>query len=646
MRAGRHGPRWSAGACAALLLSGGCSFTDSAAWTDQLHPSGACYEVNLLDGLDSSDTSELHLVYACLNAGGGLEGFRPVDTAWDTTTRDGLAGVVFAQFLADVDLGDTSLAGLLGDARAAIEDPEPLWDTLHLGLELTYGTAWPRVATLATSDPAVLDAGLLGPGQLLAGDVAATLLDHPGVETPLVELLESDALRRLAWTLEGVARSSEAPLVVVATRWPDDVAALLDAVTSPENDRAASATGNSLADLLGAVMVRQASDGRAVWQHLATPLVPLLADEDAGAAVGASLQAGVARGDVPRVPNQVLYLLSVDASGAPVSGADLSTLSALIRLLRNGNTEVACTVDLGFTDIDINLGNLSVSLLTTFAGLDPNTAESGVGLFGDLLGVPLTADALALIADSGVCPVIDQTFVDDLQAIDRLTDPEADAVLPVLIGLLGALDAHIPEVVDTAGVLWDLDLLPPLEDCLRDTLGSALLADLLPALPALLDPTGWYDTSAMPVAPVDWPTAWGWAGVLLDPDGPLVALQPLITEVVESQSTWRLAARGGVLLAMPDALTRTMLPRVADAVEADPTLTTATDLAGLLQDSDRLRPILVLAEADGLRAALMTSSTLEPGPIPSVTAWTLDGTLDRALGAVSTLSHLLDVESR
>ncbi len=646
----RHGPRRSAAGttCAALLLLSGCAFTDTSAWTDQVAPSGPCYDVNLLDGLDTTATTELHQVYACLAAGGGLEGFRPVDEAWDTDTRDGPAGLVVARWLADADTTGTSLRGLLDAARSAVEDPTPLWDTVHLGLELTYGVAWADLGSVAAEDPSVLGAGLLAPAQLLVGDVATVVLDRPDTTEPLQDFLASDDLVRLAWTVEGVARSPEAALVVLATRWPDDVAALIAAVQSPENDRAPGASGNSLADFLSSLLVRQGADGRPNWEALGSAAAPILRDDEAGEAVRRRLQTAFDRGDLARLPDQVLYLLEVDANADPLDADAVSAIAALARLLRNGNTEVTCTVDLGFTEVDINLGNLSVSLLTAFAGLDPTTAESGVGLFGALLGVPLTDDALDLVAESGVCPVVDATFVADLHAIDRLTDPQADAVLPVLIDLLGALEPHIPDLVNTVSVVWDAGLMPPLEDVLRDALGGPLLADLIPALPALLDPTGWYDTAAMPagVRPVDWATAWQWAGALLDPAGPLPTLQPLVDTLVGSRSTWLLAERAGVLLADPDAVVRTVLPRIADAVEADPTLTGPEALADLLADADALRPLLVLAEADGLRAALMSTSVAEPGPVPTVTAWTLDGTLDRALGAVSTLLNLLDAESR
>ena len=63
------------GSMFALLMVGCGGNTSPPSWTDQVSPSGPCWEVNLTDGLDESSTDELHGLFDCLNQGGNLDPF-------------------------------------------------------------------------------------------------------------------------------------------------------------------------------------------------------------------------------------------------------------------------------------------------------------------------------------------------------------------------------------------------------------------------------------------------------------------------------------------------------------------------------------------------------------------------------------------
>jgi hypothetical protein len=631
---------------ALVLLVAGCAFEDDGTWADQLAPSGPCYEANLLDGVDEVDTAELHAVFACLDGGGGLTAFRPLDAAWDTPTREDVAGLVFARWVNGLDAGGVSLAGLVRGVSDALGDPAALDDTLDLALELAYATPAPRLAELDVSDAAVAEAGLLAPGLDVLGAAAGTLLDAPEASGPVEDLLRSRALPQLLWAAAATSRSEPGPLLDLATHWPDDLADVVRRTRDASNDRWSEASGDSARDLARWLLVRQSADGRYVWDHVATPMLPILEDPVAASLVGEALASRLGPDEAARLPAQLAWLLSVDARGGALEPSDTTAVAALVRLLRNGNTDIDCTVDLGLGDVHVALGNLSVALLTQLAALDGDTATGGVTLLGDVLGAPLTDDALLVIADTGVCPVVDRQLVDDLHALDRLGDPRADVVLSVLLGLLRALEGHVPDLVDTVSAVWDAGLVPPLEELLADVAGSPFAARLAATLPALLDPASGWDPALFPagVMPPGFADAWEWARDGLAPEGPLTRLQPLTATLVGAQGTWDVVGRLGALAGQPDAAVRGILPRLGTTLDADPTLTWAADAADVLADDATLQPALVLLEADGLRDAAIATRTGDPGPFATLTTWALDGTLDRALTTLDALLHLLSPE--
>ena len=74
----------------ALLMVGCGAASAPESWTEQVSPSGPCWEVNLTDGLDESSTDELHGLFDCLNQGGNLAPFSGVVDAMDATSRSGI----------------------------------------------------------------------------------------------------------------------------------------------------------------------------------------------------------------------------------------------------------------------------------------------------------------------------------------------------------------------------------------------------------------------------------------------------------------------------------------------------------------------------------------------------------------------------
>ncbi|MES2640170.1 MAG: hypothetical protein V4850_11825 [Myxococcota bacterium] len=636
------------------LALGACSFADTGEdWRAQVEPSGACYEANLLDGLDTASTAEAHAVFACLNGTGAIEAYAPLDVALDGETREGAAGLVLARWIADLPMADLSLGALLDDAIVLLEDPSPVFDVMHVGLELIYGKPWPWLgASVPFNSQSALDSGLLVPALPVMGAAAGAVLDEDLAPlAPVADAVRSDATRSLLWTLASVGVSTDPTLSDLATSWAPDLSDALARVADGDNDRWSGASGHSLRDLATLLYTRE-GDGRITLDHLAEPLAPVLADTRLRDALELVLRDQADAGRLDVLPAQVLYLTSVDARGGSLSTTEDSALVALLRLLHDANTEVDCSIDLVFFDVDISLGNLSVELLQLLARQAPSTVDGGVDLLGDLLGVALTDDILTAVADSGVCPVIDTQLVSDLHALDRLADPQTDELLLVLLDALATLDdrGQVPALVDTVGEAHALGIVAPVEELLRDTADTALAADLLALLPTLLDPWDYHDPADLPAGtpPLDFTLVWDTAAVVLTADAtgetPLAALAGPVKAALAQSGTWTTLGALGGLLAEPDALSVGALDAVAALCEADPALDVLDSLAETLEDTALLRPLLVLVEADALRDAAAHTELTREGPIPFTARLVHGGTLQVLLDTLSLLTTLLPSE--
>lgn len=638
----------------ALLALAGCPFAESGEdWTTQVVASGPCYEANLLDGIGG--TEELHTLFACLNGTGALQAYAPLDEALDAETRDGAAGLVILEWLDSLATLDLDLAGLVGRALAVLDDPSGVMRGLRIGLELVYGAAWSRLGEdVPLNSGASLDAGVLAPLLETAGVVAGVILDDDLAPlVPVADALRADALQDVAWTLASVGVSTDPTLAGLAERWPDDVADTLARVRDGSNDRWSGASGDSLRDVAGELFTRTGNDGRPVIEHLGDPLRPILADDIVRDRVESALAAQWAAGRLQGAVPQVVHLASVDVDGGALSDGEDSALVALVRLLHDADTEIDCTIDLGFFDVDFSLGNLSVSLLQRFADTDPDTVVSGVDLLGGLLGFALTDALLDTVADSGVCPVIDAQLVSDLHAVDRFNDDEVGDLLYVLLAVLDAVDAQssrIPEVVDLVGTIHAFELVGPAEELLRDAADSPAVDDLVGFVPVLLDPWAYHDGGDFPeyVEPLDFDTAWGILDAVLAEDDAgdtqLGRLSGVLNAFLTQDGAWTALDHLGDLLGDPDAEVRTVLGGLAPALADDPLLDGAHTLADALGDESLARPPLVLVESDGVRDAVLVTELTAPGPLPFSAALVRDGSFEVLLETLRLLATLLPDE--
>lgn len=616
-------------------------------WQNQPAEAGPCYEANLLDGLSEESTDELHAVYDCLNRTGLMNPLGNTVDALDAPTRGGdPAGIELARLvngLVGTDIDLLGLAGLGVDLLAS--DEEPVRAFAEISVELLYGTSYQQLTSGAVNLQAgsALDAGLVRP--LLPGlrDAAAVILDGDLKAATLVgEALGSDATLRVAHSASAMVEAPE--LSGTLSDIPLHLGQAIAAAQDGSNDRWEGASGDSLRDLADKLLVETGNDGRLALEHIADPLRLMLADDALkrrveGAVIG--LEQG---GHLRNLPPQLLYLASVDVDGGSLSRGEDSALVALLRLIHDANTPMVCTIDVFVTDIEVDLGNLSVSLLETLAQQDPDTVEGGVDLLGTVIGWSLSQSILDATASSGICPVLDAQMVSDLDAVDRLNDPSAGDLLVVLLDLLEATygpgQSRVPELVDVLATLHAFDATRPVEELLRDVGTGALVYDLLELVDPLLHPNDYLDTSGFPagVQPLDFDAVWEMLGQAFTPrSSGLTAVEelaPALQAVLLRDSSWQAIDNAGTLLRRADARTSQAAQLLPSLLALDPELSAARDLAPLLSEPDLAGPLLRIVETNDVIDAVAEAEITTEGPMPWYSRLVVSGTLDAALAWV------------
>ena len=627
-----------------MISLGGCDFAPSnPAWQEQLAPEGPCYSATLLDGFDESSTEELHQVFACLNHTGALRALEPLDEALDGATRDGTVGYVVAVEANKLSGTSFSIPSLITGGRDLLNQRDEWSWVLHVGLELLYGSPYGWLGrSVELNSQTELDRGLLTPlSSTLAYGSAAILDDDYRALQPVEELLRSERLPQLAWTVSAIGQSTDPTLSNLNHRWAFDVADALEKAGDTSNNRLHSQ------DSIRALVVAMMGDfaGRPRISRLSDPLLPLLDDPVVEAGLREWLAEADAEGRLQNLPGQLADMARKDAQGNYDLGpSDISALTALVRLLHAGNQDVSCDGNILGFPIHISLGNLSVQLLELISTWNPNTAITVVELLGGVLDVDwLTGPVLDLVPN--VCSGISPQMIDDLYAIERLND--SPGLSRSLILLLRAMDDHIPDMVNLLDVAYQVELLPPVEEALIDLADASLVQDLLTMVPVLLEPDDYFDSGYFPtgVSPLSFEDVWEILGTVLPPDQdgltPLDRLGPPLQAALAQEGTWVAMANLGRLLGEGEAELPTVLTRLDAALQEDPALSWAPKAADLIADHDKLRPLLVLVESDALRDAAFHTELTAEGPLPWFARLQVGGTLDVVLDTLSSLLTLL-----
>ena len=634
---------------ALLLPFMGCSnFAPPApSWRDGLVADSPCYNVDLLNGLDESSSDEVRDLFDCVNHHGHVAALEPTAAGLDTTTRDGVpVGVATAQALNR--LADTGL-----DPFAAIEpavellrrEDEPLIDVLDIAIELSTGEAAAdvRLGAVSYSSPEVLAGGVLVPldGPLRAG--ARELLDDDlRLAAELSDTLKSSDTARLVHTLNSLVQQKASKVAGPRDRLLEGLGDVLAHSRDTSNDHWSQASGDSLQDLMDALLLGSNPTLDAITPEARR----ILADDTFRRRIVDRLVELQEDGHLAELGDQVAWMASVDTAGNPVSSGDDSGLTRFVRLLATTNRPMTCSVPIFWGELDIDLGNVSVTLLETIADWNPDNVQGSAGLVSEVLGWSFSEWALDGIAESGNCSAITPQVVDDLAAVDLLGREEADDLVVVFLALLVELrDAdnnHIPDLADAATTLHNEGAVPPLEEALKDAGPSPFLDDVFALLPVLAAPQ--VNGLSIPNGrPVDLDEAMdALQGVFEGSGGPSgwERTKPLIQAVVSEQGTFdALYNLSGPLTAsnatLPDALG--LLPVI---VELDPHLEILNTLGTLIGQEEVARPFLSIVEQPAITSSLLATqpqSDQEEVPLAMVNRLVVAGAVDDLLSIIDLL---------
>lgn len=585
------------------LASCGAPADLGSSWRDQLVADSPCYRVNLVDGLSEESTTEVHDLFGCLDHHGHLAPLRPVDAALEQIGRGGRPiGIELASWvnrMPEAGVDPFRFAGVARDLLRAEDRPiEPMLD---VAVELIYArpAAEIRAPGFDLNDPSALEAGALAPLSPVVPAVAGALLDD-GLHhlTWLGERLEGPEAERWLRTFEAYTRNTHPSVREAVHPLLRDGGEAILATRSPGNDRWSGASGDSLRDLVDAAVLGPNPPIDALSPHLDA----MLGDARFRADLERALRVRQRDGHLQPVPAQIAWLARVDVDGRPVAGNEPSALASFIRLLARTNRPMRCEIDLWLGTLEVDLGNLAVTILETVADWSPDDVRTGAGLLGQVLGGGLSQTILDSIADSGACTAIDRDVVHDLRAIDRLYDDEAYDLLVVFLDLLKALKYaernRIPVTADAATLLHQRGLVGPTEELFVDIGDEPLVTDVIRLIP-LVDRPADFGVS-VPGGPVTLADFLGQVHWLVRPESGRTGWQrlaPVLTPILEEDGTWEALGNAATVLADPDSEASRAHLLLPDLLATDPELTVLHEIARLLGREDLSRPLLTaLAE--------------------------------------------------
>jgi hypothetical protein len=608
-------------------------------WTDQLVAGGPCHRADLLDGLDEETSAELLDVYGCVNRTGNFDALAPVLESLEAPTATGSPAwrevAVAVNALSGAGVDPFALAGVLLDALRAPERPLDL--ALDVALEAIYGV--PAVDSRAAPGSGDPGAGLITPlGPLVPPIATALLADDRALATWAAGVLGDDETRRWILTLGAFAASADPTVAPVVAALPADLAVARDATLDSENDRWTGSTGDSLRDAVRA------------WTLAPEPALPAVADETsallADAKIRTRLQSELVRlageGTLGRAADGAGWMASVDSTGGSLTAGEDSALHAFVRLLADTNQPMDCSVDLVFFDLEFGFGNLAVATLELVADLDPGDLQTAGSIYGLLFGNDVGEFVLEEAADLGVCPGLTRQVVDDLAAVEVLAEPEAADLLAAFVAILDTLEEgttnQIPTLADLADDLYGSGAWPATEELLRDLSTAAATDDLIALLPALADPAS-AGLAAGDQPAIDLQEALdlvAWA-TDVDPATGSIGFDrvvPLLTVAADHDATWLVVDRTTLLLRDPRSTLGSGAGLVTGLLAADPELVLLETLTPLVGDPALAEPILRVAEAQGVAAAILAPTPAvgqDEAPLGFAGRLTTDGTLEDVL---------------
>jgi hypothetical protein len=600
---------------AAMALAQGCAEPEPP-WYTKLQADSPCYRVDLADGLSEASTAEVQDLFWCLNHHGHLTAFEPAAEALETFSESGApAGVELARFGNALVAAEVDPLELLQGALGLVDlPPEVATHGQDVALELIYGqTAIAvRMPGFDLRDPGALQRGVIAPLRPAIPSLAGALLDDPDTAALAGDLLQDPETHRWVRTVAAWAASTDPRVARPLDALLPEVGRAITSARSPANDRWVGASGDSLRDLTVTATRRRARGD--LIEVVSPQIANMLADAKVRRDLPAELVKLQAQGHLGEALAQLTWLAEVDVDGRSLDRGEDSALYALIRLLYATNRPMQCRIDIWITVIDVDLGNLAVSLLRILADQDPDAVQSAAGLFGRLLGYGLGDGVLQSIAESRTCPALTPQVVRDLTSLDRLSEPSARSLTHTLIGLLRTLRYgdrdHVPDVVSLLSEAWLHGMMPPLEELLRDAGESRAVTHLTALVPVMHRPESYGVTAgqdrAATLSDLLELSAW-----LVKPDGGRTGWQrirPLVVPATAHDQTFDAIHRLGAVMGDRNSGLSRAHALIPPLVQADPDLRLLSQLGPVLGDRRIAEPALRLIRTEPvLDAALATA---------------------------------------
>jgi len=650
-------PFFAAAAITALTACG--SLVEGERWQDQLVADSPCFDVNLLDGLDEESSDELFDLFDCVNYGGHFESLQPTVDQLETPTRIGDSAAIelatMVNAMSDVDVDPWAISGVLVDALRAEDRPFDAF--LDIALELIYGDRANRVRTetIELDDPRALRDGVVTQlAPVLPIAATAFLDDDQGTAAWAGDLVASPETKRWIWTLESLASSPHPQVRGALDELLVHVGTGLAATRSPGNDRWSEAQGDSLKDALRVFIVQEHN----AMEEVSVAADAILSDAIVRDAIDDRIAVLYDAGNLEAVPAELAWLASVDVSSNPVAADEVSALYAFLRLLAEADVEVDCALDLWITEIDlIHIDNLAVAVLQILADMDPDAAQDGLGIIASLFDSAVTEWMLHAAVDlsDGTCTGLSHEMIDDLEAVDAITQPESYDVLVLVIDLLNVLKHgekdHLPGTVQLFGDLYRAGGVPPLEELIRDVGEEPMIDDIIDLVPVLAAPDDHgVEARGEPAADLqDMLDLTHWL-FSVDPDTGLRGherLRPLLLPILTEDATWDAMDTVSDLLSDDRTQLSQSLDLLVPLIELDPELVLLDEFGPLLADRRLSDPLLRILERGVVQDTLLAIETVDGQqevPLTFLARMVVRGTLDDLLAFVDIVLASFDTE--
>ncbi len=638
-----------AGFAGLLVVATACGNPDRGSnWRDQLHADSPCFNVNLLDGLDEDSTREVRDLFDCANYHGHLEPLAPMVRSQDANTRDGVnPGIELARTvnaMPEVDVDPFAIAGLLMNALQ-VED-RPIDEFLDISLELIYGDRAANVRTgeIPLTSAEHLRGGVLVPlGPILPRATGALLDDDLAAANWFGDLIAHAETKRWIRTFEAYVTSEDPKISAPLSGIIGHLGEAIDAAQSPENDRwPLQSSGDSLRDLLDLFFLQEDP----ILAQISDEAAIIVSDETFRESLQPALVSLHDKGHLQELPEQMLWMASVDVNEQPLRPAELSALYRFLRLLSAANQPIDCELDFLIAQLEFSFPNLSVAILELIAEMDPDAVQGAVGIASALTDNLVAEWMLHEAVDLQICPDLTHEVVDDMRAMDVLTGPEAYSLLYAVVEILdvmknGSDTNQIPVVADLLDQVHVAGGTKVLEELVIDLGDHSVMVDVFDLIPALSDPER-YGITAGADKPVELQDAIGlleWAFVVDEEKGQtgLEQMRPLLTALLEPDETWVALDKAGLLMADDQTQIHHLMDIIPPLLQIDPELEILDELGPLLGYKPIAEPLMRMIEADGLVTSLLATEPEGESPwVPMAFVGRLivNGTLDDLLGLV------------